>query len=174
VPTVISLLVLYSLLLNWWLLFLSVVVVTPIPIVLLPGVVVGLTERLERWVSDGGGDDYDGEGGGRGGQRRGPDNNGRRDATMTNNNLLDHTSLAARVQREFNAAYRDVIIDEYCADCDDYDGEVEDFMREIPILIRSGRDGMVYLGFANWGAKSSIPGVESLDGAVRKRREAGR
>ncbi len=41
-------------------------------------------------------------------------------------------------------------------------------------LIRSGRDGMVYLDFANWGARSSIPGMESLDGAARKRREAGR
>ncbi len=41
-------------------------------------------------------------------------------------------------------------------------------------LIRSGRDGMVYLGFANWGARSSIPGMESLDSAARKRREAGR
>ena len=190
----------------------AVVVATPIPIVLLPGVVVGLTERLERWMSDEGGDDYDyddydGEGGGGGGRRRGRDDDGRRDAATTNNNPLDHTSLAARVQKEFNAAYRDVILDEYCADCDDYDGEVEDFMREIPIvgmghslgarlqavscsnpriskrclsmgkhnkLIRSGRDGMIYLGFANWGAKSSIPGVESLDSAVRKRREAGR
>ena len=192
----------------------AVVVATPIPIVLLPGVVVGLTERLERWMSDEGGDDYDydydddGEGGGRGGRRRSRDDDGRRAAAaMTNNNPLDHTSLASRVQTEFNAAYRDVVLDEYCADCDDYDAEVEDFMREVPIvgmghslgarlqavscsdpriskrclsmgkrnkLIRSGRDGMVYLGFANWGAKSSIPGVESLDGAVRKRREAGR
>jgi hypothetical protein len=41
-------------------------------------------------------------------------------------------------------------------------------------LIRSGRDGMVYLGFANWGARLSIPGMESLDGTARKRREAGR
>jgi hypothetical protein len=41
-------------------------------------------------------------------------------------------------------------------------------------LIRSCRDGMVYLGFANWGARSSIPDVESLDVAARKRREAGR
>jgi hypothetical protein len=33
---------------------------------------------------------------------------------------------------------------------------------------------MVYLGFVNWGTRSSIPGMESLDGAARKRREAGR
>ena len=32
---------------------------------------------------------------------------------------------------------------------------------------------MVYLGFANWGAKSSIPGVETLDDTVRKRKMAG-
>lgn len=32
---------------------------------------------------------------------------------------------------------------------------------------------MVYLGFANWGAKSSIPGVETLDSTVRKRKMAG-
>jgi hypothetical protein len=53
----------------------AVVVATPIPIVLLPGVVGGLTERLGRWMSDGGGDDYDfddGGGGGRG-RRRGRD-----------------------------------------------------------------------------------------------------
>jgi len=37
-------------------------------------------------------------------------------------------------------------------------------------LIRSGRDGMVYLGFANWGASSSIPGVETLDRTVKKRK----
>ncbi|KAL3761672.1 hypothetical protein ACHAW5_002652 [Stephanodiscus triporus] len=108
-----------------------------------------------------------------------------------------------RVQTEFNSAYRDVILDEYCADYDDYDGEVEDFMKRVPIvgighslgariqavscsdpriskrclsmgkrnrLIRTGRDGMIYLGFANWGASSSIPGVETLDNTVRKRK----
>jgi hypothetical protein len=115
--------------------------------------------------------------------------------------------LTARVQAEFNAAYCDVVLDEYCADRDDRDGEIKDFMREVPIvgishslgvrlqavscsnpriskqclsmgkhdrLIRSSRDGMVYLGFTNWGARSSIPGMESLDGTARKRREAGR
>jgi hypothetical protein len=41
-------------------------------------------------------------------------------------------------------------------------------------LIRSGRDGMVYLSFANWGARLLIPGMESLYGAARKRWEAGR
>ncbi len=98
-------------------------------------------------------------------------------------------------------------IDEYCADRDDHDKEVEGFMREVPIvgmgyslgvrlqamscsdprisrrclsmgkrgwLIRSSRDGMVYLSFANWGARLLIPRVESLDGAARKMREAGR
>jgi hypothetical protein len=111
------------------------------------------------------------------------------------------------VQAEFNAAYRNVVLDEYCVDRDDRDGEIEDFMREVPIvgmghslgarlqaglcsdlhiskrclsmgkrdrLIHSGRNGMVYLGFANWGARSLIPGMESLDGVARRRREAGR
>ncbi len=41
-------------------------------------------------------------------------------------------------------------------------------------LIWSGRDGMMYLGFADWGTRSSIPGVESLDSVAGKRREAGR
>ncbi len=41
-------------------------------------------------------------------------------------------------------------------------------------LIQSGRDGMVYLGFANWGTRSLILGMESLDGTARKRREARR
>ncbi len=41
-------------------------------------------------------------------------------------------------------------------------------------LIRSGWDEMVYLGFDNWGARLWIPGMESLDGTSRKRREAGR
>ncbi len=111
------------------------------------------------------------------------------------------------MQAGFNATYRNVVLDEYCADRDDRDGEIEDFMREVPIvgmghslgaqlqavlcsdpsiskqclsmgkrhqLIQSGQDGMVYLGFANWGARSLIPGMESLDGVARKRREAGR
>ncbi len=111
------------------------------------------------------------------------------------------------MQAEFNAVYYDVVLDEYCADRDDRDGEIEDFMREVPIvgmghslgarlqavscsdpriskrclsmgkrdgLIRSGQDGMVNLGFANGGTRSLIPGMESLDGAARKRMEAGR
>jgi hypothetical protein len=118
-----------------------------------------------------------------------------------------HRLLTARVQAEVNAAYRNVVLDEYCADRANHDGEIEDFMREVWIvgmghslgarlqavscsdpriskqclsmdkrdrLIRSGWDGMVYLGFANWGARSLIPGMESLDGTARKRREAGR
>ena len=40
-------------------------------------------------------------------------------AATANSNPLDHTSLATRVQTKFNAAYRDVVLDEYCADCDD-------------------------------------------------------
>ncbi len=111
------------------------------------------------------------------------------------------------MQAEFNAADWDMALDEYCADRNDRGGEIEDFMREVPIvgmghtlgarlqavlcsnpriskqclslgkrdrLIRSGRDGMVYLGFTNWGARSSIPSMESLEGAARKKREAGR
>ncbi len=42
--------------------------------------------------------------------------------------------LTARVQAEFNAAYRDVVLDEYCVDCDNRDGEIEDFMKEVPIV----------------------------------------
>ena len=38
-------------------------------------------------------------------------------------------------------------------------------------LIRSGREGMIYLGFANWGASSSIPGLETLDRTVKKRKQ---
>jgi hypothetical protein len=115
--------------------------------------------------------------------------------------------LTARVQAGFNATYRNVVLVEYWVDPDDRNREIEDFMREVPIvgmghslcaqlqavscsdphiskqclsmgkrnrLIRSGRDGMVYLGFINWGARSLIPGMESLDGMARKRREAGR
>jgi hypothetical protein len=121
--------------------------------------------------------------------------------------LQDHRLLTTRVQAEFNATYCDVVLDKYCVDRDDCDGEIEDFMREVPIvgmghslgarlqavlcsnpciskqclsmgkhdqLIGSGQDGMVYLGFANWGARLSIPGMESLDGTARKRREARR
>jgi hypothetical protein len=179
----------------------AVVIATPIPIVL-PGV-GGLAGRVERWMFD----DYGGGGGYNDddrGPRGGSGQDGRGIAASTN--PLDHTSLATRVQTEFNNAYRDVVLDEYCADHDDdYDDEVEDFMRRVPIvgighslgariqavscsdphiskrylsmgkrkrLIRSGRDGMVYLGFANWGAKSSIPGVETLDGTVRRRKMA--
>jgi hypothetical protein len=112
-----------------------------------------------------------------------------------------------RVQAEFNATYRNVVLDKYCVDRNDRDREIEDFMSEVPIvgtghslgarlqavscsdpriskqclsmgkcnqLMQSGRDGMVYLGFANWGARSLIPGMESLDGTAWKRREAGR
>ncbi len=111
------------------------------------------------------------------------------------------------MQAEFNTAYREVVLDEYCADRDDRDAEIEDFIREVPIvglghsldarlqavlcsnpriskqclsmgkrdqLIRSGRDGMVYLGFANWGTRLLILGMESLDGAARMRREVGK
>ncbi len=111
------------------------------------------------------------------------------------------------MQAEFNAAYRNVVLDKYCMDCVNRNGEIKDFMREVLIvgmghslgawlqavscsdphiskqclsmgkrngLIQSSRDRMVYLGFANWGARLLIPGMESLDGTARKRREAGR
>lgn len=35
-------------------------------------------------------------------------------------------------------------------------------------LVRSGREGMIYLGFSNWEASSSIPGVDSLGRTVRR------
>ncbi len=35
---------------------------------------------------------------------------------------------------EFNTAYRDVVLDEYCAGRNDRDGDFEDFMREVPIV----------------------------------------
>ncbi len=38
------------------------------------------------------------------------------------------------MQAEFNAAYRDVVLDEYCADRDDCDEEIKDFMREVLIV----------------------------------------
>ncbi len=112
-----------------------------------------------------------------------------------------------RVPAEFNVAYREAVLDKYCTDHDDRDGEFKDFMREVPIvgmghscgarlqtmscsdpciskrcmsmskrdqLIQSGWDGMVYLGFTNWGARSLILGMESLDSTARKRRETGR
>ncbi len=90
-----------------------------IPIALLPGLAVGLTERLERWMSNEDGDgDGDGDGdcdkgeGGKG-RRRGWDKR-RRAAVMTNTNPLNHTSSAPRMQMEFNTAYRDEVLDEYC------------------------------------------------------------
>jgi hypothetical protein len=38
------------------------------------------------------------------------------------------------VQAKFNTAYHDMVLDKYCADCDDRDEEIEDFMREVPIV----------------------------------------
>ncbi len=38
------------------------------------------------------------------------------------------------MQAEFNATYRNVVLDEYCVDRKDHDGEIEDFMREVPIV----------------------------------------
>ncbi len=100
-----------------------------------------------------------------------------------------------------------MVLVEYCADRDDCNREIKDFMREVLIvgmghslgaqlqavlcsnlciskqclsmgkrnqLIRSSRDGMVYFSFADWGARLLIPGMESLDGAARKKREVGR
>lgn len=162
----------------------AVVIATPIPLVL-PG--KGLMNRLEKWIFD---DEDDSE-------RRSRKN------AKESSNPLDHLHLAEAVQKDFNNAYRDVILDEYCADYGSGE-EVEDFMRNVPIvgighslgariqaiscshpqvskrylsmgkgrrLIRSGRDGMVYLGFANWGASSSIPGIETLERSARKRND---
>ena len=158
----------------------AVVVATSIPLVL-PG--KNIVNRLGEWMFD----DVDESG------RR------RRDETK---NPLDHISLAQTIQREFNMAYRDVILDEYCFDSAN-DGKIEDFMQNVPIIgighslgsriqavscshprvaqrylamgkgqrmIRSGRDGMIYLGFANWGASESIPGVDTLDATVQNRK----
>ncbi|KAL7537311.1 hypothetical protein ACHAWF_005725 [Thalassiosira exigua] len=167
----------------------SVVVATPIPLVL-PG--KGLVNQLEKWMFDEGGvdEDWNRE------QRRSRSN------TETTN-PLDHLSLAETIQKRFNNAYRDVILDEYCAEFVD-EADVEDFMKSVPVvgighslgariqaiscshprvskrclsmgkgnrLIRSGREAMIYLGFANWGASSSIPGVSTLDRTVKRRNQ---
>ena len=157
----------------------AVVVATPIPVIL-PG--KSLVNRLEQWMFD--------EGGSRG-------DRGKEGET----NPLDHVYLAEYVQREFNNAYRDVVLDEFFGGFVN-DPEVETFMKNTPIvgighslgariqavscshphvsnrylsmgkgkrLIRSGRDGMIYLGFANWGASSSIPGLEQLERTVKKK-----
>jgi len=175
----------------------AVVVATSIPIVL-PGV-SGLKNSIERWMFD----DNDEEIVDYGSIKRKYNQRMKEDRMINVKNPLDHFALAEQVQTEFNNAYRDVILDEYCnVYDDDDDNEVEDFMKNVPIvgighslgariqavsctdpriykrclsmgkrnrLIRSGREGMVYLGFANWSAKSAIPGVETLDDAVRKR-----
>lgn len=170
----------------------AVVVATPIPLIL-PG--KGLVDRLGNWLFDDSlEDDLDMP-------RK------RRDERLStvNNNPLDHLHLARVVQKEFNNAYRDVIIDEYCHDFNSEE-QVEEFMTNVPIvgighslgariqavscshpdivrylamgkggsLIRSGREGMIYLGFANWGASASIPGVESLEQVVRTRERSAR
>lgn len=160
----------------------AVVVATPIPVIL-PG--KSLVNRLEQWMFDEG--DIRGDRGKEG-----------------ETNPLDHVYMAESVQREFNNAYRDVILDEYFGDFVD-DPVVETFMKNTPIvgighslgariqavscshphvsnrylsmgkgkrLIRSGRDGMIYLGFANWGASSSIPGLEQLERTVKKKEKA--
>ncbi|KAL7508236.1 hypothetical protein ACHAXN_007751 [Cyclotella atomus] len=165
----------------------AVIVATPIPLIL-PG--KGLANRLGNWLFDDslGDDDWDRP------RRRSTEGDGE-----LKNNPLDHLHLAKVVQREFNSAYRDVILDEYCHDFTSE--EMEEFMKSVPIvgvghslgariqaiscshpettkflamgkgrhLIRSGREGMVYLGFANWGASTSIPGVDTLEKTVRRR-----
>ncbi|KAL7484093.1 hypothetical protein ACHAW6_009731 [Cyclotella cf. meneghiniana] len=162
----------------------AVVIATPIPLVL-PG--KQLMNRMGNWLFEDSLTD---------GDRRSRDMKSNEET----NNPLDHFHLAEVVQKEFNYAYRDVVVDEYCADFDS-EQEVEDFMRLVPIvgvghslgariqaiscshpdiykylsmgkgrrLIRSGREGMVYLGFANWGASTSIPGIETLERTVRNR-----
>ncbi len=42
--------------------------------------------------------------------------------------------LTPRVQAEFNAAYHNVVLDKYCADRNNRDGEIKDFMREVRIV----------------------------------------
>ncbi|KAL3796935.1 hypothetical protein HJC23_000688 [Cyclotella cryptica] len=162
----------------------AVVVATPIPLVL-PG--KQLMNRVGTWLFEDSLTDWDRPG--RGNEER--------------SNPLDHLHLAEVVQKEFNYAYRDVVIDEYCGDFPT-ENEVEDFMQGVPIigvghslgariqaiscshpdiyrylsmgkgrrLIRSGREGMVYLGFANWGASTSIPGIETLERTVRNREKS--
>ncbi|KAL7524694.1 hypothetical protein ACHAXR_002841 [Thalassiosira sp. AJA248-18] len=148
-----------------------------------------MVNQLGKWVFD------------EGGSSSGEGQRARNNAKESTNNPLDHLSLAETIQKEFNSVYRDVVLDEYCADYGS-DKEVEDFMQNIPIvgighslgariqaiscshprvskrclsmgkgkrLIRSGREGMIYLGFANWGASSSIPGVATLDRTVKRR-----
>ncbi len=172
----------------------AVVVATPIPLVL-PG--RGLVNQVGNWLFDESNNEdvYCRRGENRPERRE----RGGNDVTA---NPLDHLSLAKAILKEFNNAYRDVILDEYCLDYDN-DREIEDFMR-IPIvgighslgariqavscshphlskrylsmgkgnrLIRSGREGMIYLGFANWGASSSIPGVATLDQTVQRRKQ---
>jgi len=178
----------------------AVVVATPIPLVL-PG--RGLVNQVGNWIFDesssviSGEDVY---------SRRGENERERRRKGAGNTaatNPLDHISLAKAIQKEFNNAYRDVILDEYCRDYES-DTEIEDFMRNVPIVgighslgariqavscshphvskrylsmgkgnrfIRTGREGMIYLGFANWGASSSIPGVATLDQTVKRRKQ---
>jgi hypothetical protein len=164
----------------------AVVVATPIPLVL-PG--KGLVDRLGSWLFDDSWSDDEW------------DRSSKRDRRAEEtNNPLDHIHLAEAVQKEFNKAYRDVVLDEYCSDLSTEE-EVEEFTKNVPIfgmghslgariqaiscchpdvvkylaigigrrLIRSGRDGMVYLGFANWGASTSIPGVETLEQTVRRK-----
>ena len=169
----------------------AVVVATPIPLVL-PG--RGLVNQVGNWIFDeGSSGSY--EDAGRERRKRG--------GSDVATNPLDHLSLSTAIQKEFNNAYRDVILDEYCRDYDN-DKEIEDFMKNVPIvgighslgariqavscshphvskrylsmgkgnrLIRSGREGMIYLGFANWGASSSIPGVATLDQTVKRREQ---
>ena len=174
----------------------AVVVATPIPLVL-PG--RGLVKQVGNWIFEESNNEdvYDRRGENRPERRE----RGGNDVTA---NPLDHVSLAKAIQKEFNNAYRDVILDEYCLGYDN-EREIEDFMRNVPIvgighslgariqavscshphiskrylsmgkgnrLIRSGREGMIYLGFANWGASSSIPGVATLDQTVRRRKQS--
>jgi hypothetical protein len=179
----------------------AVVVATPIPLVL-PG--RGLVNQVGNWIFDesssviSGEDVYSRRGESEPERRR----KGAGNAAATN--PLDHISLAKAIQKEFNNAYRDVILDEYCRDYES-DTMIEDFMKNVPIvgvghslgariqavscshphlskrylsmgkgnrLIRSGREGMIYLGFANWGASSSIPGVATLDQTVKRRKQS--
>ena len=93
---------------------------------MLPGI-SGLKNSIERWIFDENDDEVI-YGSKRKYQR------GQEDRLINVKNPLDHLALAEQVQTEFNNAYRDVILDEYCAVYDDDDEEVEDFMKKVPIV----------------------------------------
>ena len=165
----------------------AVVVATPIPLVL-PG--KGLVNKVEKWMFDEGGI-YDGDDYGR--RKRG-------DTTATNNPLdhlslaesiqQGFNNVYRDVVLDEYCAYMNATeVEDFMKDVPivgighSLGARIQAISCSHPSisqrclsmgkgnrLIRSGRDGMVYLGFANWGASSSIPGVETLDRTVKKRK----